>query len=82
MNRATLGWLAAGIAAGIALGLPGVVGVLSLALPLSVLWVVIIEGPDRPPGVDHRGNWRKWQEEAEIARASNVVRPFQRSRRR
>jgi len=82
MNRTTLGWLAAGIAAGIALGLPGVVGVLSLALPLSVLWVVIVERADPPPGVDPRSNWQKWQEEAEIARAANTVRPFERSRRR
>jgi hypothetical protein len=82
MNRATLGWLAAGIAAGIALGLPGVVGVLSLALPLSILWVVIFEGPDRPPEADHRGNWRKWQEEAEILRAANGIRSLERSRKR
>lgn len=69
MNRTTLCWLAAGIAAGIALGLHGFVGVLSLILPLSILWVVIVEGPERPSDVDHRANWRKWQEETEILRS-------------
>jgi hypothetical protein len=93
MNRTTLCWLAAGIAAGIALGLHGFVGVLSLILhgfvgvlslilPLSILWVVIVEGPERPSDVDHRANWRKWQEEIEILRSANGIRPIQRSRKR
>lgn len=62
--------------------LPALAAVVCLALPLWGLWVVIIEGPDRPPGVDHRSNWRKWQEEAEIARAANGIRSVERGRKR
>lgn len=82
MSRTTLLALGTMAGAGLAGGLPAALAVVCLALPLWCLWIVVIEGPDRLPGVDHRGNWRRWQEEAEIAQAANGIRALERSRKR
>lgn len=63
---------AAGLTVGFCIGAPWTLGVLSLALPVYILWVCIVEGPDHPDRAP--GNWRRILEEAEILRAQNNIR--------
>jgi len=63
----------AGLAVGFCAGAPYTLGILCCALPLYVLWVCIVEGPDHPDRAP--GNWRRILEMAEILRAQNGIRP-------
>ena len=65
-----------GLSIGFVLGLPWTMALVGLALPVCLLWVCIVEGPD--PGAREaskwRGNWRQLLKEAEALRAHNNIR--------
>jgi hypothetical protein len=65
-------WFAVGVgmAVGSLLGFPGLLALASFALPAYLLWVVIVDGPDRR-GL---GNWRRALEEAEAQAFNNIRR--------
>ena len=50
-----------GLSIGFFIGAPYTLGVLGLALPCFLLWVVIVEGPDREArkAAEWRGDWRQ-----------------------
>jgi hypothetical protein len=65
-------WFAVGLglSVGSLLGFPGLLALACLALPLYILWVVLVDGPDRR-GL---GNWRRALEEAEAQAFNNIRR--------
>jgi hypothetical protein len=71
MNRCSR-WFGVGLglSVGSLAGIPGLLALACFALPLYILWVVIVDGPDRRAA----GNWRRGLEEAEILAWNNIRR--------
>jgi len=65
-----------GLSIGFFIGAPYTLGIVGLALPCFLLWVVIVEGPDQATrdAAEWRGNWRQLLRQAEAQRAQNNIR--------